>query len=348
MVGDVVRELGRRCLLDQQRAGPDPQREDHQPAEAEGERQRWRAGEDIVAARLHDLRRERVGDRQHVSVEVHRRLGAARRTGREGEEGHVVGSRRDVGVRFGLVHDHRGQVIGSGAAVGDGRDPGDARGQVVEEAVVTQREVDPCDLVDVGQLPRAKHGHGGHDHSTRLEDSEPAGDQPGSVRSAQQHPVARLHAQLRGQQVRDPVGRAQQLPIAPGVASRSQQTGPVRSQCLDRLVQERGRAVEPIGVGELGSIQQEVRPLGLGREVRRDRRCRRARMSCRPSPSFLTEAQLYDVLLTAVNVSICPLSVPKPWLSGQPTFPLIHGDLALWRWHAVPAICFRQVRNLSP
>ena len=112
------------------------------------------------------VRRERVRDREHVAVEVHRRLGSAGRAGREGEQRDVVGGGVDVVEVAGLVAGAAASGRRRRRRTATTRTPGVRGGQVVEEAVVAQREVDRGDLGDVGELAGAQQRHRG-DHDRR-------------------------------------------------------------------------------------------------------------------------------------------------------------------------------------
>ena len=84
------RSSGRRAFQ-QHRGGADAQREQHEPAEPEGEGERRRADEAVVALR----RAARgsavaVADRQHVAMEMHRALRLAGGAGGEGDQADVV------------------------------------------------------------------------------------------------------------------------------------------------------------------------------------------------------------------------------------------------------------------
>ena len=267
VLGDQVGQLARGGLLHQQGRGAGAQREHHQPAEPEGERQRRRAGEQLLRAGPQHMLGERVGDRQHVPVEVHGRLGPPGGPGGEGQQRHVVGGGVAGGERRRLAFRPPNQVAGVAAAIGDQPQPGDVGAlQVLGEAVVAQCQVHPGDLGDGGKLPGAQQRHGGDRHRARLEHPEPARHQPRVVRPAQQHPVARHHAEILDQDVRHPVGGLQQLAVAPPRGGGAQAL-PLRAVALDGAVQQLGGAVEPLRVADVGDVKAKLRPLLRGRQV---------------------------------------------------------------------------------
>jgi len=157
---DVVDELLRGGALEQQRRGADPQREHDQPAEAERERQpnvNASGGvpvKQVRGGRPQHVGGERVGDGEHVPVEVH---GGVRTSGRargQPELRDVVGRGGDRGEVAGLRGPHRQRCV---VAVGHDPQPGDVGGaQIVGEPVVAQGEIDLREPRDRGQLAGAQ------------------------------------------------------------------------------------------------------------------------------------------------------------------------------------------------
>ena len=83
------------------------------------------------------------------------------------------------------------------------------RGHVAERKTRTH-------LVDDGaDLAATQKRHGGDAYAARLGDREPAGDQHGRVRPAQQNPVAGHEAAGVAQEARDPVDPPSQFRIGP-------------------------------------------------------------------------------------------------------------------------------------
>ena len=97
VIRDSLQQIGRRGLFEQERSGPDPHREEQQPTETEGEGDRWRAAEDVVARGAEDVGNEAVAGGEHVAVEVHRSLGLAGGAGGEGDHCHIVRGGLDIG-----------------------------------------------------------------------------------------------------------------------------------------------------------------------------------------------------------------------------------------------------------
>ena len=159
---DQVRELDRRRLLDEQRRRAGVQREQQHAAQPEGEGVGRRAGEHVVGRRPEHVARERLADRHHVAVEVHRRLRPTGRAGGEGEHADVVAGGRHVVERRVLG----GEPLGPGVVTE--RDRRDAeRLDGLDEAVVDQGRVEVGDLVDRLQLAGAQQGHRGDQRRRR-------------------------------------------------------------------------------------------------------------------------------------------------------------------------------------
>ena len=95
MRADGVEERVGRGLFDEQRRRADAHRKQQEPAEAESKRKRRTAAKDVVGACTQHVRRKALAHREHVPVEVHRRLGHPRRS---------RGERKDAGVVDGGVH----------------------------------------------------------------------------------------------------------------------------------------------------------------------------------------------------------------------------------------------------
>jgi hypothetical protein len=232
------------------------------PAEPEGEGVGRCPGEDVVRGRLQHVTRERLADRQHVTVEVHRRLGAA--GGARGEREHA-----DVVVRG--LDDVEGGVLGQHplgpgvVAVGDGGDP--QRLDRLEEPVVDERRVQVGDLVDGLQLPRPQQRHRGDHDGPGLQHSEPGGREPLAVRAAQEHAVPGHDPEILDEDACDPVRRRHQLAVRPGREPGLVEARPVRPVARRDVVEQGGGAVETLGVLELGQVEDQLGPLLCRREV---------------------------------------------------------------------------------
>ncbi len=268
--GDQVGEFVRGGPLDEQRRRADPQREDDEGAEAEGEGQRRRTGEDVVRGRAQHVPGKRVGHGEHVPVEVHGRLGAARRTGGEREHRDVVGRGLHGGkgvVPAGRAH---AEVVGVAAvvhAIVEGAQPGDTGGvQVGAEPSVAQGELHLRDLTDDLEFTGSQQRHGRDSNTAGEQYAEPACGQPRGVGATQQHPVAGHQPQVVHQDGGDPVRGAAYLGVRPGLRRR-QQARAVRSVLGDGVVQQRDRCVQPARVLQLGQVEGQIRPLVARRQV---------------------------------------------------------------------------------
>ncbi len=258
--GDGGQQLPGAGLLQQQGARPGPQREDHQPAEPEGEAQGRTAGEDVVGARLQHMTGEGVGDRQHVPVEVHTALGAAGGAGGEGDQRHVVGRRPHGRVRRAGRRAVEQVVRGVTAVRRDPQVRDLGLGEVVDGPDVAQRVPDPGDLAHRAQFVRALLGQHRDRHGARLQHGQPAGREPRCGGAAQQHPVAGDDAEVTGEQVRDAVDPGAQLAVRPWLTGGGEEHGPV----VGRSVEQFGGAVEPFGVAQLRQVETELGPVVRG------------------------------------------------------------------------------------
>ena len=198
-------------LLEQHGRGADAQREQHEAAEPEGERERRRADEDVVRLGAQHVRREAVADRQHVAVEVHRALRLAGGAGGEGDQRDVVGRgvdrrRSAAGVGRQRLEAVRRAVAAVDDALRRSGASGARRLQLLGEAVVAQRVRD-LRLVDdrVASSLRAQQRHRRDDDAAGLQHGEPARGQHRRVGGAQQHAVARHEPESLDQHVGDPV-----------------------------------------------------------------------------------------------------------------------------------------------
>ena len=99
--------LGRR-VVQQHRAGADPQRKQHDGAEPEREGKRCRADEHVFRLGTQHARRVAIADRQHVAMKVHRPFWLPGRAGCECDQAHVVGA-RGVGLEQAAGRRHFGR-----------------------------------------------------------------------------------------------------------------------------------------------------------------------------------------------------------------------------------------------
>ena len=233
------------------------QREQQHATKPEGEAERRRAGEDVVRGRPEQMTGEGVADRQDIAVEVHRRLRPTGCARREGEQGNVVGGRRDVVEPVRLVRHQHGET--GVTAVLDRVDVEVLGG--VQESMVDQGGVEPGDFVDGREFAGAEQGHRRDHHGARLQRPEPARREPGVVGAAQQDPVAGHDPEVLDQDMGDPVRGSQQVAVRPGGGAGEVQARAVGAVPLDDVVQQCGGAVEPIRVAELGQLEGQLRPL---------------------------------------------------------------------------------------
>src|SRR5919199_2240269 len=90
MGSDRLQKRLRSRLLDRQDRGAEAHREQHQPAQPEGEAERRRPREDLIRFGVEYVARKRVAYRKNVAMEVHAALGIAGRSRSRGDERHVL------------------------------------------------------------------------------------------------------------------------------------------------------------------------------------------------------------------------------------------------------------------
>lgn len=268
MLGDRRQQLLRTGLFEQQGRRTRPQREHHQTAEPEREPERRAAREHIVGRGPQHPRRERVGHRQHIPVEVHAPLRTPRRTARERDQRDIVRRRLHGPERRRLPLRQPEQIIGSVPA--ERRDPQPRHlrlHQIVDTADVAQRMRDTCHFTHHGEFLRPLLGEHRHRHPARLHDRQPAGRQPRRRRPPQQHPLTGHHTQLPGQHMRQPVHPVTQLAVRPDRPPPVTERGTSGTEPPDRHVQQLRTAIEPLRIAQLRQIEQQPGPLLRGRQM---------------------------------------------------------------------------------
>ena len=111
---------------------------------------------------------------------------------------YLAGLLAGIGMRV-FVHDPFVLEVGDVAELVE-------RGQLLAEFFVAQRQRDLGFLDDQGKLSRAQKRHGADGDGAGLDHAEPASGEHRRVGGAQQHPVARDHAQILGEHLGDAVG----------------------------------------------------------------------------------------------------------------------------------------------
>ena len=163
----------------------------------------------------------------------------------------------------GLAAHELGQVVVAGSAVRHERKAGGGTGQFLGEPVVTDGHGGLGQLGQRAKLQAAQHGHGGHHHPPGLDHAKPGRDEPRVVGAPEQHALSGDQPEVLGQHVGHLVGPGQQFAIGPAVLG-GEQARPVRPVCRDDLVEQRGGAVELLGILQFGQVEPERGPL-LGR-----------------------------------------------------------------------------------
>ncbi len=247
-------ELGRPGTFEEQGRGAAAQRKEQHAAEPEGEGQRGAAGEEIVFRGMERRARERIADRQHVAVEMHRPLGLAGCAGGEGDERHVVARRDEIGEGVALPRHQRLEPL---SRIGVERDdPAQRRRrrsrrlELARQRRVAQREFHLRLGDDEGEFARAQERHGGDGDAAGLQHAKPAHRQHRRIGGAQQHAVAGSQPQFAHQHLGDAVGAREHLVVAPRAIGR-QQAATRPAPRRDGAVQQLDRGIDTFGIGEL-------------------------------------------------------------------------------------------------
>lgn len=204
--------------------------------------------------------REGVRDRQQIPVEVHAPLGPPGRTGREGDQRHVVGRRphRRVRPRRPVRRRQTEEVLGAVPAEGGDPQPRDVRlREVVHMPQVAQRVGHPRQLADRRQFLRPLLRQHRHRDRPRLEHRQPARGQPGCGGPPQQDPVAGDHAEGGREGVGDPVDSGTEFAVRPHLPGGRAEDGPAGIAAVEQL----GGGVEPVRIAQLGEVEGQLGPL---------------------------------------------------------------------------------------
>ena len=201
-------------------------------------------------------------------MEVHGRLGPAGGAGGEGEQGDVVGGRRRRRRRCRPWRRARGVEVVVRAAVATVRRlsrPAATRSSTKRWSHSARSG--SADLAIVRSSPGAQQRHRGHHDATGLEHAEPAGHQPAGCSGPQQHPVAGHQAEVLDEHLGDLVGRGGAGRRRSRVSSGDSRQGRSGAVLGDDVVEQGGRAVEPVGVVQLRQVEEQLGPLVERRQV---------------------------------------------------------------------------------
>ncbi len=216
------------------------------------------------------LLRVAVGDDQQIAMEVHRGLRLTGRAGREAEQGDVVPPGSHRLVLHGLVER---DPVELGVVVGRAVEPDHLReipallgagDELVHQPRVAQRQSDLGLVDDLRQLAGPQHRHRVDDDCAGLGRRQPAGDHRRVVGRSNQHTMARLHAVVLGERVRQAVGPVGELLVGapPPVAD---QRRVVAESLLDQTIGQLDGGVEVLGVVE--AVEQQLGPFVERREM---------------------------------------------------------------------------------
>ena len=260
---DRGKQVVRRGLLQQDGGGADPQREQHQPAKPEGERDRRRTDETIVTTGAQHVFAEGVADRQHVAMKMHGALGHAGGARGEGDQAHVVA--RGIASLEMLIarlhHQSFEAVTGAGTPIDDLLEHGRERPRLlhfVRKPHVAQRKAD-FGLADRERdLLGAQQRHGGDHDGAGLDDGKIGRHHHRAVGSAQQNPISGNDPEIAREYVGDAVYPLRQTGIGQALRRRNQAIAvavPGGAPSID----ERGHAVQSVRIAQVRQGKQKVR-----------------------------------------------------------------------------------------
>ncbi len=104
----------------------------------------------------------------------------------------------------------------------------------------------------------AQQRHGRNHDGARLDDREIRRHHHRTVRPAQQHPVSRHDAEIAGQHVGDAIHPRRKIGIGPALGRRDETIAAAMARGHP-IVDERGDAVQPIGIVQLRQLEQKLR-----------------------------------------------------------------------------------------
>ncbi len=203
-----------------------------------------------------------VAHRQQVAVEMHGSLRHACRARREGDQAHMVGTRRGRLEHRRFRRHHPGQSIVTHRHDPQIRDL--CPMQLIQQPVITQRQIDPRLVDHESKFAGAQQRHGRNRDAAGLDHRQHRRHHERRVGRSQQHAVARHHSHPPGQHMGDAVHPLRNLRVAPGLARRAH-AGTVAQSTRQPAIQQLGDAIQMLGIVE--PIQQQVRPLVPGRQV---------------------------------------------------------------------------------
>ena len=203
-------------------------------------------------------------------MEMHRALRLARRARGERDQADVGRRRvRRLEVRA-FAGAQRLQRVR--AAVAPCNDPLQSRRerpralQFLREPVVAERQRDLRLVKGISDFSRAQQRHGGDDNAAGFQHRQIDGGHRHSVGGAQQHPIAGLQPELVGEDIADAIHPRLQLAIGKAFID-ADDAETVALSLSDPAVEQRGDAIQPLGIAELLAGENQVGPLIARRQV---------------------------------------------------------------------------------
>ena len=215
--------------------------------------------------------RPAVAGGDDVAVEVHRALRLAGRARRERDEHGVVAPRSDVGERRRLARRARLDAVAAvrleqPTVVSVGQAGRAASSSSARRASHSAWLIRALVTTSVSSFAREQR-HRRHDDAAGLDDREPAGRHPRAVGTAQQHTVAGHESHVLDQHVRDAVRVRGEVGIRPASAAGRHDRRARAPAAQKRAVEELRRAVQRVGVPQLGQREDEIGPFAARRQV---------------------------------------------------------------------------------
>ncbi len=204
---------------------------------------------------------------------MHAALGRARGAAGESDQADVVGggiaSREAVRLGRGQRVQRIGRLI---VEIHDLRQAGAVmlvRGLRAEFGLflqpdIAQHRLDLRLVDDLLELLGTQQRHRWHRHQPRLDGRQPRGGHHRIVRPAQQQAVARHQPHVLGQHAGDAIGQLGQLAVGHrgllAVLAPAQRNA-LAMAAFDHGVHQFDRAIEPLRIGHVGAVEQELWPL---------------------------------------------------------------------------------------
>ena len=138
--------------------------------------------------------------------------------------------------------------------------------QLVGDAAVGERESDLRLVDDFAKFAGAQHRHRIDHHGAGFGRGKPGSDQRGIIAGADEHAIARLHAVVLDQRMREAVRPVGELLIG-ATATIADQRGVIAKTIFDQAVGQLVSGVDVVRILKFRTVEQDVGPLLERRQV---------------------------------------------------------------------------------